>query len=273
MAGFVHPDPFQVVETAAAVADLAWTAIGKHQDRDERHALEDELVQEKLENQRLKLALEECQKTLEGLQRRQEGTVPCEGKLNDASRVQHGLDCPSDLYEQLKQKVDASPFLERLKEFHKNDMGEATGNLVMKDGDDAMVNLNPEDPNWWMWITDGLVSSEQNEELGDLDNDGYIVVSQDDVVDGMAIFIARYISSNPQAKDMTPEELQKAISLSFTKMEARGMIRKLWDISKFLYIAASWSAAAAGIYKNPFLLRAFLRAISASCRLIIKVLM
>lgn len=62
------------------------------------------------------------------------------------------------------------------------------------------VKADVDDPNWWLWLSENDMDRETKEVQDGLGSDGYVVVSQEDIVDGIASFIARYISSIPQAK-------------------------------------------------------------------------
>lgn len=57
-----------------------------------------------------------------------------------------------------------------------------------------------DDPNWWLWLSENDTDREIKEVKDGLGSDGYVMVSQEDIVDSIASFIARYISSIPQAK-------------------------------------------------------------------------
>lgn len=50
----------------------------------------------------------------------------------------------------------------------------------------------------WLFVTDDVVPREERDELGT--NEGYVVITQQDIVDGVACFVARSISSLPQSK-------------------------------------------------------------------------
>ena len=53
---------------------------------------------------------------------------------------------------------------------------------------------------------DNLLPKEERDELGT--NEGYVVITQQDIVDGVACFVARSISSLPQSKVRNLEKLQ-----------------------------------------------------------------
>uniref|UniRef100_A0A7N0UXM7 Uncharacterized protein n=1 Tax=Kalanchoe fedtschenkoi TaxID=63787 RepID=A0A7N0UXM7_KALFE len=108
---------------------------------------------------------------------------------------------------------------------------------------------------------------------GDMENpelDEYVLVGQEDIVEGIACFMAAYLLSIKQTKDITPNQLQDALSKTFSVKKKKGKLRKAWDGSKVIYNVASWGATAIGIYQNPALLRAATAAFWTSCHVISK---
>ncbi|KAE8657006.1 hypothetical protein F3Y22_tig00116997pilonHSYRG00799 [Hibiscus syriacus] len=93
----------------------------------------------------------------------------------------------------------------------------------------------------------------------DLDREDYVLVRQEDIVEGIACFMAAYLLSLKQTK-------------TFSVKKKKGKLRKAWDGSKFVYNVASWGATAIGIYQNPLLLRAASKAFWISCNVISKLL-
>ncbi|GER30957.1 hypothetical protein STAS_06920 [Striga asiatica] len=87
----------------------------------------------------------------------------------------------------------------------------------------------------------------------DLDSHDYILVRQEDVKEGIASFMAAYLLSLEQAKDLTPNQLQEALSKTFSTKKKKGKLRKAWDGTKVVYNMASWGATAIGLYQNPVL--------------------
>lgn len=57
-----------------------------------------------------------------------------------------------------------------------------------------------DDPNWWLWLSENEPEKDIKEVQDGLGSDGYVIVNQEDIVDSIASYIARYISSVPQAK-------------------------------------------------------------------------
>ncbi|XP_007018192.2 PREDICTED: uncharacterized protein LOC18591790 isoform X2 [Theobroma cacao] len=106
----------------------------------------------------------------------------------------------------------------------------------------------------------------------DSDQEDYVLVRQEDIVEGIACFMAAYLLSLKQTKDLTPNQLQEALSKTFSVKKKKGKLRKAWDGSKVIYNVASWGATAIGIYQNPLLLRAASKAFWTSCHVISKLL-
>ncbi|XP_076931112.1 uncharacterized protein LOC143596149 isoform X2 [Bidens hawaiensis] len=101
-------------------------------------------------------------------------------------------------------------------------------------------------------------------------DEDYVLVRQDDIVDGIACFMAAYLISLKETKDLSPKQLQDALSKTFSMKKQKGKLRKAWDGSKVIYNVASWGATAIGIYQNPAILRAASAAFWTSCNVISK---
>lgn len=64
---------------------------------------------------------------------------------------------------------------------------------------DILINVDSEEPSWWVWITDDMVRGNVEEWSG-IDDESYIVIGEEHVVDGVANFMAKCILSNPKAQ-------------------------------------------------------------------------
>lgn len=98
----------------------------------------------------------------------------------------------------------------------------------------------------------------------------YVLVSRDDVVDAVAHFIASYVASLPQSRDLNPEALRSALSTTLCELRC-GKIKKIWAWGKWLYRAAALSYGAFGAYTNPWLARAVLAALWTSAKVMVAV--
>ncbi|CAM6127674.1 unnamed protein product [Calypogeia fissa] len=268
----VGPHSLGVVMHVAELADVAWSARERHREHVlheqeqelELEQTEEALVKERLENERLREALQVYENALlKELERQGSAQTLVESlHLSRESSV--------DLYDQLKKRVESPAFLQKLKALPRADGEDSSG--VMKTEDDVFVNPNSEDPNWWLLVDDDFLSSECKFEKDDLDSDGYVVVNQDDFVDGIASCLAKYLSSMPQAKNMSPKDLQKTILKAFNQAEKKGRIRKLWETCKMLYTATSWGATVFGLYRHPVVLQAASMAVWTTCSLVLALL-
>ncbi|KAL0343538.1 UNVERIFIED_CONTAM: hypothetical protein Sangu_1241200 [Sesamum angustifolium] len=79
----------------------------------------------------------------------------------------------------------------------------------------------------------------------DLDTEDYVLVQQEDIIEGIAFFTAAYLLSLEQTKHLTPHQLQAALSKTFS-VKKKGKLRKAWDGSRVIYNIASWGTTAMG---------------------------
>ncbi|KAL4279157.1 hypothetical protein GQ457_03G029970 [Hibiscus cannabinus] len=187
----------------------------------------------------LQVVLEECQRVLELLSN-------CEDGTDDDNEDDDGKDEEADeLCDLLKSRVQCLDFLEKLECAHV-----PVPENIADDGSSwDMVNAND------LW---------QDEHV-DLDQEDYVLVRQEDIVEGIACFMAAYLMSLKQTKDLSPNQLQEALSKTFSLKKKKGKLRKAWDGSKVIYNVASWGATAIGVYQNPLLVRVASKAFWTSC--------
>ncbi|XP_009604865.1 uncharacterized protein [Nicotiana tomentosiformis] len=219
----------------------------------------------KVKRKTLEAVLQECQIALELLSTT--GSVEDEDTDDSNSNSDVDRDAPADdsgqsssapahvtetdeLRDLLKSRVECPDFLQKLEKAQAS----VPQNLAEEGSSWDMVNEND------LW------------EGGDpeLDKEDYVLVKQEDIVDGIACFMAAYLLSLKQTKDLTPNQLQEALSKTFSVKKRKGKLRKAWDGSKVIYNVASWGATAIGIYQNPAILRAASAAFWTSCRVISK---
>lgn len=62
-----------------------------------------------------------------------------------------------------------------------------------------LINVDQENPSWWVWVTDEMLPSNVEEWSG-IDDESYVIVSEEHVVDGVANFMAKCIFANPKAQ-------------------------------------------------------------------------
>ncbi|KAB2083561.1 hypothetical protein E1A91_A05G283400v1 [Gossypium mustelinum] len=222
----------------------------------------EEKDQVRVKRKTLQAVLEECQRALELLSNCEDGTDDDDEDGEGKHEVNHqgelnGVDLRRDqeadeLCDLLKSRVQCPDFLEKL-ECAQVPVPEN----IAEDGS-SWDMVNPND----LW----------GDENGDLDQEDYVLVRQDDIVEGIACFMAAYLLSLKQTKDLSPNQLQQALSKTFSVKKKKGKLRKAWDGSKVIYNVASWGATAIGIYQNPLLMRAASKAFWTSCEVISKLL-
>lgn len=165
-------------------------------------------------------------------------------------------DCEADeLCDLLKSRVECPDFLKKLECAQVSIPRNAAG---IQDEGDTWVMVSKDYP----WEGEKMDPSEQD----------YVVVRQDDIVEGIACFVARCLLSLEQTKELTPNQLQEVLCKTFSIKKKKGKLRKAWDGSRVIYNVASWGATAAGIYQNPVILQAASKAFWASCDVISKLL-
>ncbi|TVU09870.1 hypothetical protein EJB05_43367, partial [Eragrostis curvula] len=103
-------------------------------------------------------------------------------------------------------------------------------------------------------------------------DDGYVLVNQEDVVDGITSFMAAYLLSLKKTKEMSPNQLQQALKKTFSAQKRKSKIQKAWDGTKVIYNVASWGATAVGVYNNRAILAVAATAVRTSFRVISKFL-
>ncbi|KAG8493601.1 hypothetical protein CXB51_011757 [Gossypium anomalum] len=216
----------------------------------------EEKDQVRVKRKTLQAVLEECQRALELLSNCEDGDGEGKDEVNHQGEL-NGVDLRRDqeadeLCDLLKSRVQCPDFLEKL-ECAQVPVPEN----IAEDGS-SWDMVNPND----LW----------GDENGDLDQEDYVLVMQDDIVEGIACFMAAYLLSLKQTKDLSPNQLQQALSKTFSVKKKKGKLRKAWDGSKVVYNVASWGATAIGIYQNPLLMRAASKAFWTSCEVISKLL-
>ncbi|CAJ1971686.1 unnamed protein product [Sphenostylis stenocarpa] len=152
----------------------------------------------------------------------------------------------------IKSRVECPDFLEKL------EYAQAT------------VSRNTaEEGNSWDFVSENDLWEDED---ANIDQEDYVLVKQEDIVEGIACFMAAYLLSLKQTKDLTPNQLQDALSKTFSVKNKKGKLRKAWDGSKVVYNVASWGATAIGIYQNPVIVRVATKAFWTSCQVISKLL-
>ncbi|KAJ8747415.1 hypothetical protein K2173_012483 [Erythroxylum novogranatense] len=210
----------------------------------------------------LQAVLEECQRALELLSNaggvdddNDESSVEGKQQLQQIKEDSPGSPDnreADELCDLLKSRLECPEFLEKL---------ECARISISKN--------TPEEVSSWEMVSENDLWEGENDNS---DLEDYVLVRQEDIVEGIACFMAACLLSLKQTKDLTPNQLQEALSKTFSVKKKKGKLRKAWDGSKVIYNVASWGATAIGIYQNPVILRVASKAFLTSCHVISKLL-
>eukprot|EP00879_Flechtneria_rotunda_P012376 GHRR01012924.1.p1 GENE.GHRR01012924.1~~GHRR01012924.1.p1 ORF type:complete len:265 (+),score=82.12 GHRR01012924.1:518-1312(+) len=94
----------------------------------------------------------------------------------------------------------------------------------------------------------------------------FVMVSSEDAIEGMAYYIALYLSRAPEARYMEPMQLQAALRHTFTAIR-RSRYRVIWDWGRWLYRWGGVSYSALQLYEHPWVVRALVAAIWTSSKM------
>ncbi|XP_057490565.1 uncharacterized protein LOC130776383 [Actinidia eriantha] len=268
--------PMEVAKTVMEVADVAWTAVEtchhlQHRDRHEDEVTnernhtpseEEELESLRSENRRLKKLLEQNLKLLQNL-----SESPC--LLQD---------CPTDLHDRLVATVDSDKFLTQLKSLHDESVDGTGFKFPFKEASgvdlqsaEVLINVDLEEPSWWVWVTDEMTPHDVEEQSG-IDNENYLIVREEQVVDGVANFMAKCILSNPKALTLTPEELQKTLHKALGGVNKVEKMLHVWQAGKLFYTLSTWGLALAGLYRTRAVLKVAAMGVHTTSKVILKTL-
>ncbi|KAJ6337617.1 hypothetical protein OIU76_007322 [Salix suchowensis] len=220
----------------------------------------------------LTVVLEQCQRALALLENTDSVDDDDEGDTSgaeykqaksspsrDSSSTSLGDREADELCDLLRSRVECPEFLEKLVSAQ-----QSVSQKITEDGSSCVVT---EDGSSWDIVSKNDLWEGENDGS---DQEDYVLVRQEDIVEGIACFMAAYLLSLKQTKDLAPAQLQEALSKTFSVRKKKGKLRKAWDGSKVIYNVASWGATAIGLYQNPILFRVASKAFWTSCHVISK---
>lgn len=258
----------EVAKTVLEVADVAWTALEcchHHQHEPDTTSLKSEIGKGendieflRSENQRLRELLE---KNLNLIQ-----------QISSSPTLLQ--DCPADLHERLLNAVNSESFTKEL-DFHRAESGskfpfdEPSGADLEKA--EILINVDHEEPSRWVWVSDDMVPRGVEEKSG-IDGDSYVIVTEDLVVEGIANFMAKCIIAHPKAQNLTPRELQRALTKALAGVNKVEKMLHIWHAGRMLCTLATWGLALASLYQGRAILRMATLGIHHSSKLALKAL-
>lgn len=261
MVGHGHQIPLEVVGTMIEMADVAWNAIEHRKERKVVPKGDEEVARIRSENHRLKTLLADNLSILQG--------------ISQASSL--SKDCPPDLYARLLAVVDTPNFLSTLESLNQELESRTDGNLLctkdqdVQDVQDVLINGGEGNPNLWVLVKHDT-EPDRMEEASGIDDENYVVISEENVVDGIGSFIGRCILENPKSKAMSPQELQKAVTKALGDIRSWGKFKNVWEAGKFIYALSIWGIFLAGLYRHRAIVKAAAKGASSSAKFVLNAL-
>jgi hypothetical protein len=88
----------------------------------------------------------------------------------------------------------------------------------------------------------------------------YVMVEREDVVEGMAEFVAECLMRMPEAAQLNSTQLQTQLSDTFADLRDKGTIMSLWSWGSYCWSIYGWGTTAFTVYRNPVYARMALKA-------------
>ncbi|XP_051192192.1 uncharacterized protein [Lolium perenne] len=212
----------------------------------ERRRAEPEAAELRLRRKTLETVLEQCQRALELMREPDDDlppgdALPGAGDPDDAEGAGDGEGLPTtppsdadyetdELCNLLKSRVESPEFLQKLDNIQKS--------VYQNGAVDETIS--------WDIVSAADIWDDKSMNVSDDSEDGYVLVKQEDIVDGIACFMAAYLLSLKETKELTPNQLQDALSKTFSTKKRKGKLQKAWAGTQVIYNVASWSATAIG---------------------------
>ncbi|XP_054788895.1 uncharacterized protein LOC129294493 [Prosopis cineraria] len=264
----VSPSAVEVAKTVLEVADVAWTAVEcshhlRHHGNSDSSSNENDENLESLrsENRRLRSLLEKNLVLLH--------------KLSQSPSFLN--DCPPDLQGRLVDTLRSDEYLTQLKRLQRccidggNEFPFKEATELDYQSVDILISVDSEEPSWWVWVKDEVELSNVEEWSG-IDDENYVVIGEEHVVDGVANFMAKCILSNPKARNLSPEELRKTLLKALGGVSKLERVIDIWHAGKMFYALSTWGLALAGLYKSRAVLRLAAKGIHTGGKLALRAL-
>jgi len=89
-------------------------------------------------------------------------------------------------------------------------------------------------------------------EKSSLSDERYAVIDDHDIMDAVAEFSALCVQFHPQAKDLTPTQLNTMLTQSFSTLKTPGLLTRIWRWGNFAYSCYGWGQYAFYLYQSPY---------------------
>lgn len=114
----------------------------------------------------------------------------------------------------------------------------------------AVMDVN--DDEWWEVIDPEKDCAMKQPELIDSD---YVLVEDKQVISALSQFVARTLKSYPESKAVPPAQLKKLLDQSFSTLQEKGMMMKVYDWASFAYTSYGWASYGWALYQDPTVLK------------------
>jgi len=184
-------------------------------------------------------------------------------------------ECPPDLYNRLMAAVNNASFLAHLEKLQDESSCQhaelSSGNMTEVEIGDIPDKMGNGKKGSWVLVASDTAGAIL-EEISGIDDENYVMINEDDIVDSIATFVARCIIEDPMSKSLSPTQLQKAVAKALDSMKARWRWSTFWEAAQVIYILATWGITIAGLYKSRHVLKVAAKGAAASARFVMKAL-
>ncbi|XP_052205516.1 uncharacterized protein LOC127810216 [Diospyros lotus] len=262
--------PIEVAKVVLEVADVAFAAAEHcHHHREHKAAVEEhncttsseELESLRSENRRLRNSLEENLKLFQ--------------KISGSPRLLR--DCPPDLHARLVTTVDSEKFLAQLESLHRGSLDGTGSKFPFDESSPSFVqsaelsNVGLEEQSGWVLVTNEMISANLEED-SEIDNENYVVITEEDVVDGIANFMARCILLNRNALSLKPEELQKSLTKALSGANKLEKMVHVWHLGMMFYTLSTCGLAMAALLRPRATIKLATTGVHKTSKLVMKAL-
>eukprot|EP01084_Bolivina_argentea_P044291 81514_1 len=78
----------------------------------------------------------------------------------------------------------------------------------------------------------------------------FIILSETDVIDALAYFVAQCVMNIPECHNLDHEEMMQMINGTFLELKSKGPLGKMMDWGTFVYRSFGWGTTAYTVYTN-----------------------
>ncbi|CAL4926841.1 unnamed protein product [Urochloa decumbens] len=183
-------------------------------------------------------------------------------------------ECPPDLYNRLMTAVNNHSFLAHLEKLQNESARQhaelSSGNMAEMEIGDIPDKMGDGKKGSWVFVASDTAVANL-EEISGIDDENYVIINEDDIVDGIATFVARCIVEDPTSKSLSPAQLQKAaVAKALDSLKSRWRWSTFWEAGQIIYILTTWGITLAGLYKSRHVLKVAAKGAVATTRFVMK---